>query len=298
MKLSVIIPCYNSANTLRCQLDALTAQRWSEPWEVLLVDNGSQDSSIDVARSYQGKLPNFRIIDASARRGVAYVRNMGANAAKADRFAICDADDMVEDNWVSAMGEALRHYHLVAGRLCFDKFNPKKIAEQRSKPWAKGLPRQIFKPFAFGCNLGVSRYAHELVEGFDENLKRVEDLDYSWRIQLKGLSLYYEPDAVVQYRIANRQFHFSKQYRFHQAAGESHYLLYKRYGPLAMLPRLSKNEIIRRWLVLAKRMPFIWRRKNHKRILIDLSTESGYLSGCIKGYIKSLAGEKWKGRKK
>ena len=39
IKLSVIIPCYNAETTLAVQLEALARQRWSEPWEVLVVDN-------------------------------------------------------------------------------------------------------------------------------------------------------------------------------------------------------------------------------------------------------------------
>ena len=64
MKASVIIPCYNAETTIRAQLEALGSQDWSEPWEIILVDNGSTDQSLQIARQYEEKLPNFKIVQA------------------------------------------------------------------------------------------------------------------------------------------------------------------------------------------------------------------------------------------
>ena len=68
MRLSVIIPCYNAATTIAGQLDALTGQRWSHQWEVIVVNNHSTDGSMEVVERYRTRLPQLRIVDAFARR--------------------------------------------------------------------------------------------------------------------------------------------------------------------------------------------------------------------------------------
>lgn len=80
-QLSVIIPCFNGADTIALQLEALLLQQWSSSWEIIVCNNGSTDNSVAVVEQYKAKLPNLRIVDASAKRGVAYVRNVGIEAA-------------------------------------------------------------------------------------------------------------------------------------------------------------------------------------------------------------------------
>ena len=124
MKLSVIIPCLNAAGTIGAQLDALAVQQWDQPWEVIVADNGSTDRSLAIVERYRYKLPNLRVVDASARRGQPCALNTGAMAAKGDALAFCDADDEVAPGWLPAMGKALSKYDFVACRVDFKKLNP------------------------------------------------------------------------------------------------------------------------------------------------------------------------------
>ena len=68
----VVIPCYNAADTLSEQLDALSQQHWIEPWEVVVTNNRCTDDSMAIVQRYYGNLPNLRIVDAS----IAVVINM------------------------------------------------------------------------------------------------------------------------------------------------------------------------------------------------------------------------------
>jgi len=116
MKLSVIIPCFNAANMIAVQLEALANQQCSEPWEVIASDNGSTDKTVAIVEQYQKKLPNLRIVNSSELRGAAHARNVGALTAAGDALVFCDADDEVAPGWVAAMGEALSKYDFVACR--------------------------------------------------------------------------------------------------------------------------------------------------------------------------------------
>jgi glycosyltransferase involved in cell wall biosynthesis len=100
MKLSVVIPCYNAESTIEEQLDALADQHWIEPWEVVVANNRCTDNSIAIVRSYQSKIPNLRIVDASERQGQPYALNIGAEAALGEALAFCDADDVVGEGWL------------------------------------------------------------------------------------------------------------------------------------------------------------------------------------------------------
>jgi glycosyltransferase involved in cell wall biosynthesis len=66
MRLGVIIPCLDGSQTIAGQLEALARQECSDPWEIVLADNGSTDGTLDIVRRYQERLPNLRIVDASA----------------------------------------------------------------------------------------------------------------------------------------------------------------------------------------------------------------------------------------
>jgi len=100
----VIIPCFNAADTIAAQLEALAGQCWSEPWEVIVSDNGSTDESSRIVERYIARLPGLRVVDSSDQRGPARARNIGAlAAATGDAFLFCDAGDEVVPEWLTAM---------------------------------------------------------------------------------------------------------------------------------------------------------------------------------------------------
>jgi glycosyltransferase involved in cell wall biosynthesis len=201
--LSVVVPCRNGEATLGLQLDALAAQCWTEPWEVLLVDNGSTDGSVALAEGYRDRLPELRVVDASARAGQAYALNEGVRAARADAIAFCDADDEVAEGWVAALGEALREHDFVSCRHDPVKLNEPWVAETREAAFAEGLPRLWFPPYTTHAGsgaMGIRRAVHEAVGGFDESMPCLFDTDFSVKAQLAGFELVYVPEAVVHYR--------------------------------------------------------------------------------------------------
>jgi glycosyltransferase involved in cell wall biosynthesis len=208
MKITVIVPCYNAANTIGNELHALASQQYNGAWEVIVVDNGSQDESIAVAESFRKVLPNLRVITASERRGVAHVRNAAALAATGDALIFCDADDEVAPGFLDAMSRALQHHDFVACRFDGTKLNHSWIARARAGCVAQqdDLQRGYlhpYLPYAGGGGLGVKKSVHESVGGFDESLLRQADSDYCFRVQLAGTPLYFEREALYHLRWRN-----------------------------------------------------------------------------------------------
>jgi len=157
MKLSVIIPCYNAADTIATQLEALSNQKWSEPWEVIVADNGSTDKSVEIIKKYKTYIPNLHIVDASFKRGQAYAKNIGAKSANGESFVFCDADDVVATGWLEAMGNALTKYDFVACRMDIEKLNPPWVLKSRGNSQASGIQQYKYPPYlphAGGSTLG------------------------------------------------------------------------------------------------------------------------------------------------
>lgn len=100
MYISVVIPALNAEAFIGIQLKALSKQRVDFDWEVIVVDNGSRDKTVDVVSNYSNSLPNLRVVQAHEHRSAAYARNVGAAIANGDFLAFCDADDVVEKDWL------------------------------------------------------------------------------------------------------------------------------------------------------------------------------------------------------
>lgn len=208
-RLSVIIPCYNSADTLGEQLAALAAQRTRYRWEVLVADNGSRDDTVAIANRFRDRLPALRIVDAAARRGAAYARNAGARLARGSALLFCDADDVMGEGYLESMALALDRHQFVACRYEFQKLNSSWLAAARGvtgQGQEQGLAGGYCHPtlpYAGAGGLGVAKSVHDAVNGFDMTLNAMagqEDTDYCIRVQLAGTPLVFVPDAVMHVR--------------------------------------------------------------------------------------------------
>jgi glycosyltransferase involved in cell wall biosynthesis len=282
MRLSVIIPCLNTAKTIATQLDALAGQYWSEPWEVIVADNGSTDETRAIAERYRERFSNLRVVDASDRRWRAHACNMGARFAMGEALAFCDADDAVAPGWVAAMGEALAKYDFVACRMDWAMLNPPWISRNRGRSQEEGLQVVRYSPFlphAAGGTLGVKRWVHELVGGLDESLPRLADTDYCFRIQRAGVQLHFVPEAVVHMRARD-----TLRGTFHQRRLWAKYnvLIYKRH-------RLPGERLLHpwrrhahQWRRIIRLLPQIRSLDGRVRLVRRLAWQIGMLQGSIK----------------
>ena len=201
--LSVVVPALDCETVIETQLDALAAQDYKGDWEVLVVDNGSTDGTVEVAKAYADRLPNLRIIDASSRRGVSHARNCGARAADGELILICDADDRVRPSWVRKMAEASRTLDVIGGYL-----DTKQLNDVETRAWRNPFsPR----PCRAACSTtsrsrsaptsGVTRACFEAIDGWgEEYVCGGDDVDFSWRAQQAGFRLGMAPGAVIDYR--------------------------------------------------------------------------------------------------
>ena len=289
MDLSVVIPVRNCAGLVGEQLTALSQQRWQGEWEVVVVDNGSDDATCAVARQYENLLPHLRVIEAPTRPGAAHARNAGVAAARGRAIAFCDADDRVGAGWLAAMGDALERHPFVAARLDFAELNTPQISQGVKNPQKSGLQRVEYPPYfhhASGGTLGIAREVHAVVGGFDEDLLYLEDADYCLRVQRRGIPLQFCPDALVHYRLKER-----KAGLFHQARywGQYNVLLYKRYRENMRLEKPWLRHL-KRWYSLLRRAPSLLHPQQRYVWIKACGTQVGVLQGALRHGVAPVTG--------
>jgi len=283
MKLSVIVPCYNSADTLGETLDALQNQTWPGELEVVVADNGSTDTTRQLCETYAGRIAGLKLVDASDKRGPSYARNCGVKAAVGEVVLFCDADDVPAEGWAAAMADALLRNDFVACRLDTDALNSPAVRAGRGATQARGLQRFSFLPFphAGAGTLGIKRFLHEATGGFDETLPICEDIDYCMKVQQRGVTLQFVPDAVIHYRLRMDP---QRVYRQASQYAQFEVYLYTKYAPSVNMWELWRwRKYFRAWWLLLGRLPELLSSSDGKTLLL---WRLGRLTGSLKGSIQ------------
>ncbi|HEY7134881.1 MAG TPA: glycosyltransferase [Acidimicrobiia bacterium] len=276
-ELSVVVPALDAEATIAEQLDALLAEEWDRPFEVIVVDNGSTDGTRDVVERYHSRDARVRLVDGSDQRGVAHARNVGLCAAHGPSVAFCDADDVVARGWVRAMGDALRGHEYVTGPLEVDRLNPPWLTESRGRApeHRAGDFAGVFL-FAHGCNLGVRRDVVARVGPFDQRYLPGEDVEFAFRLWRVGITPSFVEDAAVHYR-----------YRPSVAAVYRQARAYARVQPrlVAMVRRagfdVPPGRELRGLVWLVRNLGALWSRERRPRWLFVAGGRLGTLEGRL-----------------
>ncbi|UYP23592.1 glycosyltransferase family 2 protein [Bacillus velezensis] len=100
MKASVIVPAYNSKERLYNSLLSLNEQECTEPFEVIVADNGSEDGTLSMLESFSANFPLI-FVRIKENRGIAYGRNQAVRNARGDILIFHDSDMLAEKDLVA-----------------------------------------------------------------------------------------------------------------------------------------------------------------------------------------------------
>lgn len=212
---SVVIVNWNGKHLLDKCLGLLGRQTLGGA-EVLLVDNGSTDGSVAYV---QERFPEVRVISLPENRGFAGGNNIGIRAASGEYIALLNNDAQPESYWLDALVHALEA-HPEAG-FCASKMlradNPQVIdtAGDVFYDYGAGGKRGMDQldgsefsrtEYVFGACAGAAIYRRSMLEDiglFDEDFFIYdEDIDLSFRAQLRGYKCLYVPQARVYHQVA------------------------------------------------------------------------------------------------
>lgn len=279
-RVSVIVPTRDAQGTLGPQLDSLARQSYRGDWELLIADNGSTDNSRSLAESYADRLP-IRVIDASARTGVAAARNIGASKASGQLLLFCDADDILDREWLEEMVRSALEAAIVGGRL-----EPGHVNDPLVQAWRAplqppgGLASALgFLEYATGASIGVWVDVFEELEGFDETHPfGGDDVEFSWRAQLAGHDVAFAGGAITHYRYRSDLRGTLRQARLYGVADA---LLYRRFRQHVRRPRL--RHLVKAYLRLVRRVTDVGRGPGPRGAwLRDVFNRVGRLQGSLR----------------
>jgi len=243
---SVVVPNWNGRRWLPACLAALARQH-PAPAEVVVVDNGSHDGSVDYLRAAPAGL-NLRVLELGANTGFAHAANHGIERCAGEFVALINTDVVLADDWLARMAAALHGDRTAASVACKMLWleDPSRVydagdvlrrdgaCEQRGR-FARDDGRWDQAGEVFGACAGAALYRrHAVLEvgGFDERyFAYLEDVDLALRLRLAGWTCRYEPVTAR-----------------HAGAGSSHQL------PGGHQALVTRNTLV----LIAKAFPARW----------------------------------------
>jgi glycosyltransferase len=105
-QLSVIVPAYNVERFLDKCLHSIWKQTFTD-FEVILINDGSTDNTLQICREWTGRDPRFRLIS-QENQGLAETRNVGIRASRAPRVMFVDSDDYLEHDAIQVLMNNMR----------------------------------------------------------------------------------------------------------------------------------------------------------------------------------------------
>ena len=192
--ISIIVPLYNKVNEVCRALDSIFAQTIQD-FELIIVDGGSTDGSLDIIKKYE-KDARYHLIHQKSK-GLPAGRNEGIDAASGDLIAFLDADDQ----WCPTFLEKILSLHekypnaglyATAYATSYESHIEKpRLADIPDAPW-EGLIASYFRSSALAfiypfspCCVAIPRTTFEKTGYFNPNLRTGEDSEMWGRIALE-----------------------------------------------------------------------------------------------------------------
>jgi GT2 family glycosyltransferase len=192
---SIVVPTRDRVGSVGRLVDALTGQSAAPPFEVVVVDDGSRDSTVDDLARRSVSVPfQLTVLRSASSSGPGGARNRGWRAARGDRILFTDDDCVPDAGWVAALGGGLDGADVVVGRT-----KPPDDQRGRIGPFSSYLDIGHDGRFST-CNVGYRRSVLEKLGGFDEARFRYpngEDTDLGLRAKEAGYSDAFVEAAVV-----------------------------------------------------------------------------------------------------
>lgn len=194
MNLSIVIPTYNRSGTIGRALSSI-ARQTIFPEEVIVVDDGSTDETLQVLRAWESRLP-LKIVS-QKNAGASAARNTGIRNAAGGIVAFIDSDDEYEPHAIQALKTLFNKYPaaviafgdaqvLEGSRVLNESFLRRRLKTEGSEYRGSKLidPAGLLLYGAFLGGFACRKGPLNAVGGYDESLARVNDRDLYLRLAM------------------------------------------------------------------------------------------------------------------
>jgi alpha-1,6-rhamnosyltransferase len=301
-RVTVIVPVYNSPKLLAVCLDNLLPQDYPD-YEVIVVDDGSTDDTVAVAKRYPVK-----VIE-SAYLGLSSVRNQGIRAARGEIVMTVDADLTVPHDLIRRMAPPLADPAVGVTMAWWGIRNPENLVSALIYRVYEYFVRNLTEAdFFWGYCVAFKKTLVEEAGYFDETLSYVEDVDFAYRVARAGRRIKILKDVRVwhyfrdslsahlkrHYKTARHKFLYvcrSKKYTDQRASPAEYGKLILHLGALFSLALLPLFPLVTGVLfasALLSHLPLtVWGMKQgFKYILLmpfEFLTKMAWALGVIQG---------------
>jgi GT2 family glycosyltransferase len=199
LEATVVIPVRNAERTLRQCLEAVFSSRDIGKFEVIVVDDGSSDSSVTIATRFPCK-----VIHGEQSRGPAAARNTGAGSAHAPRLLFVDADVFVRPDTFQRLLNALD-----SSPAAFATYDPEPVNRNFATLLYHALSCLSLQdtsektPVFYSYCAAIGKEPFLKLGGFDTNFTSAtfEDMELGWRLAGEGLLSHHLKSARVDHAV-------------------------------------------------------------------------------------------------
>lgn len=220
-KYSIIIPSFNRADEIKELVRSIQNLRYDRnKFEVLIVDDGSTDNTIEFLKKYQEEANYTLTYCSQNNQGPGAARNKGMQEANGDFFIFIDSDCTVPESWLSEINTALNdnkadafggpdtyrdEFPAILKAINYSMTSFITTGGLRGK---KGKKLAKFYPRSF--NMGISRQIIKKIGGFG-SLRHGQDIEFSNRIIKSGAKIVFVANAPVYHKRRTNIRRFYKQ---------------------------------------------------------------------------------------
>ncbi len=188
---SIIVPCYNHAEWLRCSLDSCLAQTYPNI-EIIVVDDGSTDGSADIMREFASRWPEKIQIKLQPHRSVAAARNRAFELSHGEYIQFLDADDYLLPEKISGQVGRLESTgaDIFFGPWRYHR-HPPDAPDYLAEIDTREIPDDLILAMLTGWWIPPVAALHrrtlvEKLDGFDERYTNCEDTIFYFLAALHG----------------------------------------------------------------------------------------------------------------
>jgi len=202
-RISILVPCFNEGENAEETLETAAAVDYPE-FEVIAINDGSRDNTAEVLDRLAGRIPKLRVVHLASNQGKATALNTGALLAKHELLVCIDGDALLDPHalrWIArafrrgdvgglAGNSRIRNRTSLLGRLQVGEFASIIGLIRR----AQTMYGRLFTVSGVICAFR-KRTLDEA--GWWSPRTITDDIDITWRVQLAGWRVIYEPNAIV-----------------------------------------------------------------------------------------------------